>query len=192
MDEDAVSRALTDRITSHKAQMAKGMLPPESADSAYNNGNNNNNNNNDNNGNDQERSRVPEVILPKPVSRKKVRHVQIQTQHCIMRPMYTQTESGDSTFAPQDLDVKEFATQTSFTDSASGTTEIGTSTDGESIVVLSFKSVNPPDSKVANLVASLTQSATDSASIATITATDTGSLSSSSFLLLPLPHRRLR
>ncbi|KAF8940289.1 hypothetical protein EDD21DRAFT_419318 [Dissophora ornata] len=177
MDEDAVSRALTNRIASYKAQMAKGMLPPEPTDSGYNSSNRNNN------GNDahaQERSRVPEVILPKPVSRKKVRHVQIQTQHCIMRPMYTQTEPDDFTFAQQDLDVKEFATQTCFTDSASGTTEIGTSTDSESTVVPSINSVNPPDSKVANLIASLTQSATHSTSTGTITATDAKSFSSSS------------
>ncbi|KAF9939271.1 hypothetical protein BGZ65_011034 [Modicella reniformis] len=51
------------------------------------------------------------IILPKPVSRKKVRHVQIQTQHCVMRPMHTQTEPYE--FLMHDFEEKGFFSSSS-------------------------------------------------------------------------------
>ncbi|KAI7826064.1 hypothetical protein BC939DRAFT_447682 [Gamsiella multidivaricata] len=123
IDEEAISLALSDRIANHKAHMAKGMLTDETAGvgakDLY----------------AQEKFKAPEVTLPKPISRKKVRHVQIQTQHCIMRPMYTQTEPRD--LFGQDLKLKEFGTQTGFVDSATGTAEAGTSTETDSIAASS-------------------------------------------------------
>ncbi|KAF9578695.1 hypothetical protein BGW38_005390, partial [Lunasporangiospora selenospora] len=52
------------------------------------------------------------LTIPRPKPRKKVRHVQIQTQHCIMRPMYTQTEPMTMDVVVQELKCKEFSTQT--------------------------------------------------------------------------------
>ncbi|KAI1320038.1 hypothetical protein EDD11_002370 [Mortierella claussenii] len=157
MSEDAVSKALADRIANHKSQVARGLLPEDltSLESAQ-----------------LEKPRgatttaPPEVDLPKPMSRKRVRHVQIQTQHCIMRPMYTQTERfGGSFDQDQHLEVKEFSTQTeSRTASPSrhisngATTDMATSTDSESTLISPTKT----NSKVTSMVSSLSHHSTPS------------------------------
>ncbi|KAF8945953.1 hypothetical protein BGZ47_001671 [Haplosporangium gracile] len=76
----------------------------------------------------QEQQDYPEIVLPKPVSRKKVRHVQIQTQHCVMRAMHTQTEPYENMV--HDLDIKEWS---SAPPSVSGSIEIGSTTAGSTI-----------------------------------------------------------
>ncbi|KAF9316505.1 hypothetical protein BG003_001864 [Podila horticola] len=144
LDEATVDEALTQRLAAHKAQQqANGVIP------------------NDANPSPRTLEDFPEITLPKPVSRKKVRHVQIQTQHCIMRPMYTQTEPMD---VVHDLEVKEWGTQTS--DSAS---EAGMSTTGTLVAETTSTFVGTANgtkgtmtsarsnSKVASLVASLSQ-----------------------------------
>ncbi|KAF9290064.1 hypothetical protein BGZ68_008022 [Mortierella alpina] len=149
LDEDALSEALSRRIATHKANMAKNKAMLATSDNTA-----------AGTEKDTDVSQL-EIVLPKPVSRKKVRHVQIQTQHCIMRPMCTQTEPIESLV--QDLEIKEFGTQTM---SSSGTvcgstSDCGTSTEFESTVTSSSWSnkptVNRANSKVASLVASLSQ-----------------------------------
>ncbi|KAF9104891.1 hypothetical protein BGX27_009905 [Mortierella sp. AM989] len=161
-DETAVSEELAQRIASHKAkqQQKSGSSDPKARSLAGSSSASLSTSTQD----------FPEIILPKPVSRKKVRHVQIQTQHSIMRPMYTQTEPC------QYLEAKDWSTQTS------GTTDVGTSTidtnDATSSMTATDMSVISPtsplplskkdalsgtmssgrrNSKVASLVASLTQ-----------------------------------
>ncbi|KAF9110581.1 hypothetical protein BGX27_006160 [Mortierella sp. AM989] len=141
MSEDAVSKALADRIANHRAQISKGMLSEATANKFMNDSG------------FYEQANLPEIVLPKPISRKKVRHVQIQTQHCIMRPMYTQTEPIES--LSQELESKEFGAQTVSEGSIDGSTDVGTSTDSESTAVTPTKA--SPTSKVANLVTSLNQ-----------------------------------
>ncbi|KAG0031899.1 hypothetical protein BGZ81_000329 [Podila clonocystis] len=149
LDEAAVDEALSQRLAAHKAQQqANGIISKSTSPNGANPG-------------PRTLEDFPEITLPKPVSRKKVRHVQIQTQHCIMRPMYTQTEPMD---VVHDLEVKEWGTQTS--DSAS---EAGTSTTGTVVAETTSTSVGTtngtkgtmttarPNSKVASLVASLSQ-----------------------------------
>ncbi|KAF9915378.1 hypothetical protein BX616_006285 [Lobosporangium transversale] len=145
LSKEALSKALAGRISKHKAQTAKGMLLEETG------------NTRSNGYSTKTKTTVPEVILPKPVTRKKVRHVQIQTQHCVTRPMYTQTEPLGS--LAQDYEAKEFATQTGSSRRVSGTTDVGMSTDSESTII------SPPRS-------SPTKGSMASTSIAT-TATDT-------------------
>ncbi|KAF9979257.1 hypothetical protein BGZ73_002525 [Actinomortierella ambigua] len=69
-----------------------------------------------------------EITLPKPVSRRKVRHVQIQTQHCIMRPMYTQTEPLADEYEPREWPSPSRSTTTTTTTTAMMTTTIATTT----------------------------------------------------------------
>ncbi|KAF9158473.1 hypothetical protein DFQ26_007560 [Actinomortierella ambigua] len=72
---------------------------------------------------------MPEITLPKPVSRRKVRHVQIQTQHCIMRPMYSQTDPLTDEYDPQDWpSSSRSTTTTTTTTTAMMTTTIATTT----------------------------------------------------------------
>ncbi|KAF9925699.1 hypothetical protein FBU30_004591 [Linnemannia zychae] len=160
IEEDLVSKALEQRIANHKAQLLKnqGLLASGAGED----------------GTDTEETCTvqspPEVSLPRPISRKKVRHVQIQTQHCIMRPMYTQTEPMES--LSQDLEVKEFSTQTD-----EGCREMATSTELDSLETASIATSNATtavsaplgpfamstaraNSKVATLVASLSQPST--------------------------------
>lgn len=143
MDEASVTEALEQRLASHKVQkqlqVPMGDLPAT------------------------EDTPPAEVVLPKTTPRKKVRHVQIQTTHCVVRPMYTQTEPVDA------MDVEprvRFSHGSS--GSVAGTTEIGTSTSPmtatfpSSFSALTKKesismSTGRPNSKVASLVASLTQ-----------------------------------
>ncbi|KAG0005821.1 hypothetical protein BGZ80_001872 [Entomortierella chlamydospora] len=153
MNDDTISKALADRVANHKAQLSNGMLSEATTitnHSSY-----------------QDQSNGPEVILPRPVSRKKVRHVQIQTQHCIMRPMYTQTEPIDS--LNQDLEAREFGTQTGFESNIDGFTDVGTSTDSEATAV------SPTNDRLASGVASLTvgTTSTNTSSKSTSTATTT-------------------
>ncbi|KAG0235709.1 hypothetical protein B0O80DRAFT_505122 [Mortierella sp. GBAus27b] len=110
LDEEALSKALADRIASHKAQVAKNLSSNDSIASDL--------------------LKAPEVIMPRTTARKKVRHVQIQTQHCVMRAMHTQTESVES--LARASEVKVFGTQTSTAGSSTSTAEIGTSTSKES------------------------------------------------------------
>ncbi|KAF9903088.1 hypothetical protein EC991_004215 [Linnemannia zychae] len=158
MDETMVAEALAQRLASHKAQQqAKSTKTTTSTATTTHDGN------------DppvqQYLQDFPEIVLPKPVSRKKVRHVQIQTQHCVMRTMHTQTEPYDSLV--HDLDIKDWS---SAPPSISGSTEVGSTTastvtpssssptastkkEASTGVVTSAR----PNSKVASLVASLTQ-----------------------------------
>ncbi|KAG0281654.1 hypothetical protein BGZ95_001013 [Linnemannia exigua] len=149
MDESIVAEALAQRLASHKAQQqAKPTTTTTAATTTTDSG----------------QQDFPEIILPKPVSRKKVRHVQIQTQHCVMRTMHTQTEPYDS--LAHDLDIKEWS---SAPQSISESTEVESTTstvapgsscttplnkkDASTSAVTSAR----PNSKVASLVASLTQ-----------------------------------
>ncbi|KAF9360152.1 hypothetical protein BGX26_010398 [Mortierella sp. AD094] len=187
MSEDTISKALADRIASHKAQMSSSMLSEATAITPTNHSS------------FQDQSNIPEIMLPKPVSRKKVRHVQIQTQHCIMRPMYTQTEPIES--LNQDLEAREFGTQTGSEGSIDGSTDVGTSTDSEATAITPTKA--RPTSKVASLVASLTVTAapTNTSSKSTSTATtsttttastaETGSLATNTTPLTPQEHEEL-
>ncbi|KAF8974071.1 hypothetical protein BGZ46_009820 [Entomortierella lignicola] len=156
MSEEALSKALADRIASHKAQIpnsiSENTVIAITNDPSF-----------------QEPPKLPEILLPKPVSRKKVRHVQIQTQHCILRPMYTQTEPIES-FSQE---AKEFGTQTGAEGSIDGLTDVGTNTDSDSTAVTPTKL--RPSLEVANLVASpgqqpSTKSTSTSTTIATSTA----------------------
>ncbi|KAG0297383.1 hypothetical protein BGZ98_000616 [Dissophora globulifera] len=132
LDEAVVAEALAQRIASHKAkqqqQFKNGAAKRASTPSIS-------------------RSRTgslstsiyefPEVILPKPVSRKKVRHVQIQTQHCVMRPMHTQTEPYE-TMMVQELDVKTWSSLTGAKKSSTSTsTSTSTETSNASVVLVS-------------------------------------------------------
>ncbi|KAF9962383.1 hypothetical protein BGZ72_006204 [Mortierella alpina] len=160
LDEDALSEALSRRIATHKANMAKNKAMLSTGDNTAASAEK-----------DTPVSHL-EIVLPKPVSRKKVRHVQIQTQHCIMRPMCTQTEPVESLV--QDLEIKEFGTQTmGSSSSVSGSTDCGTSTECESTVTSSSWSnkatVNRANSKVASLVATLSQPTSTSTSTGTCT-----------------------
>jgi hypothetical protein len=188
IDEDPVSKALAQRISNHKAQLLKnqGLLSDDGADSA------------NESGHESTPKKVPEVTLPKPISRKKVRHVQIQTQHCIMRPMYTQTEPMET--LSRDLEVKEFSTQTS-----EGSCEMGTSTELDAMetasvatstattVVGSVQNIMTAaraTSKVATLVASLSQPPTPIAGVSSSlfpkgTATTTAMSTTSTETLVP-------
>ncbi|KAF9359981.1 hypothetical protein BGX26_010909 [Mortierella sp. AD094] len=160
LDEATVSEALEQRIASHKAkqQQKNGSTDTKTTSSTGPSSASASTSTQD----------FPEIILPKPVSRKKVRHVQIQTQHSIMRPMYTQTEPYENLV--QDLEVKEWSTQTTTStrrDGSSGTMNSGRAS-----------------SKVASLVASLTQptaatTATTSAATSPTTATSPNPFSTS-------------
>ncbi|KAG0276862.1 hypothetical protein BGZ95_006943 [Linnemannia exigua] len=189
-EEDAVSKALSQRIANHKAQLLKnqGLLSSATDDESANESG--------------QETKPPEVTLPRPISRKKVRHVQIQTQHCIMRPMFTQTEPIESLV--RDSEVKEFSTQT-----MEGTCEMGTSTELDAVETASVATstattvVNvstPPggsfargtSSKVASLVASLSQPPTPTTGFPTSMfpkgSTATTAMSTTSTDTLVQPH----
>ncbi|KAF9968061.1 hypothetical protein BGZ70_006975 [Mortierella alpina] len=173
LDEDALSEALSRRIATHKANMAKNkaMLATSDTTTAAAGAEK-----------DTHVSQL-EIVLPKPVARKKVRHVQIQTQHCIMRPMCTQTEPMESLI--QDLEIKEFGTQTMGSSGSvcGSSTDCGTSTDFESTVTSSSWSskptVNRANSKVASLVASLSHPTSTSTSTSTKTGSQASNVTSS-------------
>ncbi|KAF9938435.1 hypothetical protein BGZ65_012837 [Modicella reniformis] len=112
MGEEAVSKALASRIANHKAQIANGMQIESAIEGCI----------------AAELLKAPEVVLPRPVPRKKVRHVQIQTQYCVTRPMYSQTEPIGPLV--ENSEMKELGTQTSSVIPA-GTAEMGTSTETE-------------------------------------------------------------
>ncbi|KAG0288043.1 hypothetical protein BGZ96_008117, partial [Linnemannia gamsii] len=188
-DEDPVSKALAQRIANHKIQLKnQGLLSDDGADSANESGHES-----------SVPKKAPEVTLPKLISRKKVRHVQIQTQHCIMRPMYTQTEPMET--LGRDLEAKEFSTQTS-----EGSCEMGTSTELDAIetasvatstattVVGSVQNIMTAaraTSKVASLVASLSQPPTPTTGVSSSslfpkgTATSTTMSTTSTETLVP-------
>ncbi|KAK3841358.1 MAG: hypothetical protein J3R72DRAFT_422082 [Linnemannia gamsii] len=189
-EEDAVSKALAQRIANHKAQLLKnqGLLSSATDDESANESG--------------QETKPPEVTLPRPMSRKKVRHVQIQTQHCIMRPMFTQTEPIEGLV--RDSEVKEFSTQT-----MEGTCEMGTSTELDSVETASVATssattvvnvsvlpggplVRGTSSKVASLVASLSQPPTPTSSISSSMfpkgSTATTAMSTTSTDTLVQPH----
>ncbi|KAG0200622.1 hypothetical protein BGX28_006354 [Mortierella sp. GBA30] len=137
MDEAGVTEALAERLASHKAKSVTSPSTtydgnncrPVSSSSLVRTST-------------SASQDFSEIVLPKPVSRKKVRHVQIQTQHCIMRPMHTQTEPYESLV--QDLEVKDWSLPRS-NKSMTASTEIGTSTSDD----------KNGCGKVANMIASL-------------------------------------
>ncbi|KAG0319010.1 hypothetical protein BGZ99_005343 [Dissophora globulifera] len=190
MDEDTLSKALAGRIANHKAQIAKGMVPQDSTSAAAAD---TNATLESTTAQQQARTRISDIQLPKPVTRKKVRHVQIQTQHCIMRPMHTQTEPIES--LTRETAVKEFSTQTTMTAEGStasvvsGSMDVGTSTDTETTV---------GSLKVASLVASFSQSpatrttstsTSSSSSTSTSTITTTTSVSTATTTGSSLPDK---
>ncbi|KAF9355953.1 hypothetical protein BGX34_010171 [Mortierella sp. NVP85] len=143
MDEDSISKALADRIANHKAQMASVQTEAatnESIASAL--------------------LKAPEVVLPR-TPRKKVRHVQIQTQHCIMRTMHTQTEPVESLV--QDAEVKVLRARPTTAECSTDTADISTSTD-QSTSLHSTNAASKSNAKVA----------TTSTSTSTSTSTNTG------------------
>ncbi|KAG0298361.1 hypothetical protein BGZ96_000075 [Linnemannia gamsii] len=163
MDEAVVAEALAERLASYKAQQqGKSTTTTTTSTSTTTT------TGGGGSGTSQDPQQdYPEIVLPKPVSRKKVRHVQIQTQHCVMRAMHTQTEPYENLV--HDLDVKEWS---SAPPSISGSTEVGSSTASSTITSSSVAGPNSlgkkdastgvvtsarPNSKVASLVASLTQ-----------------------------------
>ncbi|KAI8594946.1 hypothetical protein EDD21DRAFT_426112 [Dissophora ornata] len=174
MDEAAVAEALAQRIASHKAkeQHKNGdaggtdikatptLTRPTSVSVSIST------------------QDFPEIVLSKPVSRKKVRHVQIQTQHCVMRPMHTQTEPFDSMV--HDLEVKHWPSHPATTSSScsvssgNSTTEVRTPTACDAITTHPLSSLSETEapisptsgggleSEVVGLVASVGQPATAS------------------------------
>ncbi|KAF9204779.1 hypothetical protein BGZ49_004876 [Haplosporangium sp. Z 27] len=173
LDEATVSEALAQRIASHKAKQTQSGSSSALVSTSIQD--------------------FPEITLPRPVSRKKVRHVQIQTQHSIMRPMYTQTEPYESLV--QDLSVKEWSTQTTSTESVS---EMGACTsDSSDVAVQATTTTSPPssvsskkdassgtmsigsaDTKAAGLAASFTQSAAATTATTTTFTTSRSAISS--------------
>ncbi|KAG0044359.1 hypothetical protein BGZ83_010419 [Gryganskiella cystojenkinii] len=156
MDEETLNKVLADRIANHKSQLESHPEMATGTDDA-----------------------PPEVTLPKPVARKRVRHVQIQTQHCVMRPMFTQTEPMESMV--HDLEVKEFSTQTESSTTTETTTVFG-SKDSSTSTVSSSGSMSPSRSHykataaAAGLVGTLTQhvsTTTTSVSTSTMIASPT-------------------
>ncbi|KAF9975318.1 hypothetical protein BGZ73_001081 [Actinomortierella ambigua] len=106
LDEDIVTEALLQRIESHKARK----LSHQSTTSSSSEGDpleagTNTESSEFGMGAESSSSEETEITLPKPMTRKKVRHVQIQTMHCVTRPMYTQTESSEVA-SLDDLEIK--------------------------------------------------------------------------------------
>ncbi|KAF9953436.1 hypothetical protein BGZ72_005410 [Mortierella alpina] len=156
VDEAIVNEALAQRLASHKAKNGDSSPSAAAADETLKASSSPLNA-----GSVSTSQEFAEITLPRPVSRKKVRHVQIQTQHCIMRPMHTQTDaSGDSLI--QDLEVKDWSSQSS----TGSSTEVGTSTSDTTEVTASSTAAATTttalskNGKVANLVASLNSTAT--------------------------------
>ncbi|KAF9570875.1 hypothetical protein EC968_001314 [Mortierella alpina] len=163
VDEAVVDEALAQRLASHKVKNADsnssiandGPTASSSSTSSLEAGSASTN------------QEFPEITLPRPVSRKKVRHVQIQTQHCIMRPMHTQTDINNDSLV-QDLEVKDWSSQGSSTEigtstSDDSTTEVAstaTTTTTTTTATTSATTASSKSGKVANLVASLNSAAT--------------------------------
>ncbi|KAF9146871.1 hypothetical protein BGX30_005081 [Mortierella sp. GBA39] len=168
LDETVVAEALAQRLASYKAQQqGKSSTAGTTTTTTSTSTTTTTDGGGSSTSQEQHQQDYPEIVLPKPVSRKKVRHVQIQTQHCVMRTMHTQTEPYENLV--HDLDIKEWS---SAPPSISGSTEVGSTTtdstitsssggapnssgkkDASTSVVTSARS----NSKVASLVASLTQ-----------------------------------
>ncbi|KAF9154299.1 hypothetical protein BG015_001340 [Linnemannia schmuckeri] len=161
LDEAVVAEALAQRLASYKAQQQGKSTTTTTA--ATTSTSTTTTTDGGSSCTSQEQQDYPEIVLPRPVSRKKVRHVQIQTQHCVMRAMHTQTEPYENLV--HDLDIKEWS-------SVSGSTEVGSTTAGSTITSSSAGTPNlsskkdasagavtsaRSNSKVASLVASLTQ-----------------------------------
>ncbi|KAF9933044.1 hypothetical protein FBU30_006720 [Linnemannia zychae] len=165
MDEAVVTEALAQRLASYKAQQQQQNKSAATATTTTSTGTVTEGSY-DTLTQQQQQVDFPEIILPKPVSRKKVRHVQIQTQHCVMRTMHTQTEPYESLV--HDLEIKDWS---SIPLSISGSTEVGstttntstststatTSTSGKNDASTGAVTSAKPNSKVASLAASLTQ-----------------------------------
>lgn len=166
MDEAVVAEALAQRLASYKVQ-PQGKSITTTTTTTSTSTTTTTDGGGSGTSQDPQQQDYPEIVLPKPVSRKKVRHVQIQTQHCVMRAMHTQTEPYENLV--YDLDVKEWS---SAPPSISGSTEVGSTTAFSTITFSSFAGPNSlgkkdastgvvtsakPNSKVASLAASLTQ-----------------------------------
>ncbi|KAK5822606.1 hypothetical protein F5H01DRAFT_336083 [Linnemannia elongata] len=166
MDETVVAEALAQRLASYKAQQ-QGKSSTTTTTTTSTSTTTTTDGGGSSTSQEQQQQDYPEIVLPKPVSRKKVRHVQIQTQHCVMRTMHTQTEPYENLV--HDLDIKEWS---SAPPSVSGSTEVGSTTAGSTITSSSGGASNSSgkkdastgvvtsaraNSKVASLVASLTQ-----------------------------------
>ncbi|KAF9548925.1 hypothetical protein EC957_005277 [Mortierella hygrophila] len=168
MDETVVAEALAQRLASYKAQQqGKSTTAATTTTTTSTSTTTTTDGGGSSTSHGHQQQDYPEIVLPKPVSRKKVRHVQIQTQHCVMRTMHTQTEPYENLV--HDLDIKEWS---SAPPSISGSTEVGSTTTGSTITSSSGGAPNSsgkkdastsavtsarPNSKVASLVASLTQ-----------------------------------
>ncbi|KAK3835964.1 MAG: hypothetical protein JOS17DRAFT_772356 [Linnemannia elongata] len=168
MDETIVAEALAQRLASYKAQQqGKSTTTATATTTTSTSTTTTTDGGGSSTSREQHQQDYPEIVLPKPVSRKKVRHVQIQTQHCIMRTIHTQTEPYENLV--HDLDIKEWS---SAPPSISGSTEVGSTTAGSTITSSSGGAPNSSgkkdastgvvtsaraNSKVASLVASLTQ-----------------------------------
>ncbi|KAG0233316.1 hypothetical protein BGW42_007514 [Actinomortierella wolfii] len=140
LDEDIVTEALLQRIESHKARKLSNSQTAPSATVEM--------------GTETDgvsTSKETEITLPKPTTRKKVRHVQIQTMHCVTRPMYTQTESSEVATL-DDLEVKEWKSSSSVHSSSAGqgerfgysaTTSTSCQTDSQTSGLLHYRTNSP-------------------------------------------------
>ena len=181
MDETVVAEELAQRLASYKAQQQGKSTTTATTTTTSTSTTTTTDGSGSSTSQEKQQQDYPEIVLPKPVSRKKVRHVQIQTQHCVMRTMHTQTEPYENLV--HDLDIKEWS---STPPSVSGSTEVGSMTAGSTItsssdgvpnlsgkkdasmgIVASARS----NSKVASLVASLTQSTAATTATTTTLAT---------------------
>ncbi|KAG0270619.1 hypothetical protein DFQ27_002610 [Actinomortierella ambigua] len=112
LDEDIVTEALLQRIESHKARKLshQSTTTSSSEGATLDTGTSTAADTREAEAG-LESSEEAEITLPKPVSRKKVRHVQIQTMHCVTRPMYTQTEPSEVD-SLDDLEIKAWRDHT--------------------------------------------------------------------------------
>ncbi|KAG0367219.1 hypothetical protein BGZ54_004211 [Gamsiella multidivaricata] len=170
MDENEVAEALTQRIASHKAKQ-------QQAKSA--NGNTDNKASTSGSSFGSISRSTTTLDFPEVAFRKKVRHVQIQTQHCIMRPIHTQTEPYESLV--HDLEVKDWSFQTTDVGTiAAAITSSSSKEDGAEIATLTTAVVDPMTMATRSAATSpiaVTSSSTFSSNATTFTST--GSISTS-------------
>ncbi|KAG0093981.1 hypothetical protein BGZ93_007604 [Podila epicladia] len=130
-EEDTLSKMLSLRIASHKEKLARNEammsdtsilepVYPSSSESSPTTTSSSSGHNSLSSGHGSDI-----IVLPKAANRKKVRHVQIQTQHLLMRPTFTQTSPAD--VAGQNVQVQEWGTQTADVRSEGTSTDDATS-----------------------------------------------------------------
>ncbi|KAG0310557.1 hypothetical protein BGZ97_012481, partial [Linnemannia gamsii] len=139
MDETVVAEALAQRLASYKAQQQGKSTATTTTTTTTSTSTTTTTDGGGSSTSQDQQQDYPEIVLPKPVSRKKVRHVQIQTQHCVTRTMHTQTEPYENLV--HDLDVKEWS---SAPPSISGSTEVESTT--ASSTITSSSAVGPNSS----------------------------------------------